>query len=224
MSKNTSVLLIVWNVVLTALVIYGLARGSSGTGASTSADAAVDSSGVVLIPSDSSFDRSALKEARIAYFTLDSLQAELELIKDQRALFQGEAARLQSKLMKRQNEAQAEADALMSKDPTYSTKAEQEKDMMRLQQLDAELKELGASSEEAMENLEMRIMGDMTTALKEFLEEYNKTAGFDFVIMMQPGGQVWPGNPGLDISNDVISGMNMAYAAKKAAAKKPATP
>ena len=223
MSKNTSVLLIVWNVVLTALVIYGLARGSSGTGASTSSDAAADSSGVVLIPSDSGFDpsaalrASALKEARIAYFTLDSLQAELELIKDQRALFQGEAARLQSKLMKRQNEAQAEADALMSKDPTYSTKAEQEKDMMRLQQLDGELKELGASSEEAMENLEMRIMGDMTTALKEFLEEYNKTAGFDYVIMMQPGGQVWPGNPGLDISSDVIAGMNAAYAAKKGA-------
>ncbi|MFZ1688343.1 MAG: OmpH family outer membrane protein, partial [Flavobacteriales bacterium] len=83
------------------------------------------------------------------------------------------------------------------------------------------LKELQANSADAMDQLEMRIMGDMTTALKEFLEEYNKTAGFDYVIMMQPGGQVWPGNPGLDISNDVIAGMNAAYQQKKAAKPKP---
>ncbi|MEO8069214.1 MAG: OmpH family outer membrane protein [Flavobacteriales bacterium] len=221
MSKNTSLLLIIWNVLLTALVAFGLLRGKSGPEGATSPGTSGDDPGVVIIPSDSSMDRGALKEARIAFFTLDSLQEHLELIKDQRALFQGEASRHQNKLMKRQAEAQDEANALMAKDPTYSTKAEQEKDMMRLQQLDAELKELQASSADAMDQLEMRIMGDMTTALKEFLEEYNKTAGFDYVIMMQPGGQVWPGNPGLDISNDVIAGMNARYAEKKAAPKKP---
>ncbi|MFZ1688079.1 MAG: hypothetical protein WAU70_11690, partial [Flavobacteriales bacterium] len=135
MSKNTSLLLVIWNVVLTALVTYGLVRGTSGPGASTSAASEGNGPGAVLIPSDSSFDRSALKEARIAFFTLDSLQERLELIKEQRALFQSEASRHQSKLLKRQTEAQAEANALMAKDPTYSTKAEQEKDMMRLQQL-----------------------------------------------------------------------------------------
>lgn len=221
MPKNTSLLLIVWNVVLTALVAFGLLRGKPGPDAAISTSTSGEDKSVVVIPSDSAIDRGALKDARIAFFTLDSLQEHLELIKDQRALFQGEASRHQNKLMKRQAEAQHEADALMAKDPTYSTKAEQEKDMMRLQQLDAELKELQASSADAMDQLEMRIMGDMTTALKEFLEEYNKTAGFDYVIMMQPGGQVWPGNPGLDISNDVITGMNARYAEKKAAPKKP---
>ena len=215
MSKNTSILLIVWNALLTGLVIY-LMTGRSSKASTTAAVDGSDSSGVEVVSSDDMPATGLPANARIAYFELDSLEKHLELIKDQRAHYESEVSRKQNALMEPQRDAQAEADALMSKDQTYSTKAEQEKDMMRLQELDYELKQLGAQTAEEVERLEMRIMEEMTTSLKDYLEEYNKTAGFDYVIMMQPGGQVWPGNASLNISDVMVKGMNDAYAKKKA--------
>ncbi|MBK6774414.1 MAG: OmpH family outer membrane protein [Flavobacteriales bacterium] len=215
MSKNTSILLIVWNVVLTALVVFGLVRGTSTGTASTSTDSDTDSSAAFIIPLDSTVDRSALKEARIAFFDLDTLNVRLDLVKDQRARYTSVVSQLENKLAAAQKKGQDEVDAILAQDPTYATKAEYEKNVKRVQELEEELGRMNEKSAEELQRLEMQLRSDLNHELVEFLKEYNSKAGYDYVIMMQPGGQVWPGNPGLDISYDLIAGMNASYAARK---------
>lgn len=79
---------------------------------------------------------------------------------------------------------------------------------MKVQQLQAE-------GEEQLARLEARILQEISDELKSYLEEYNKTAGFDYIFSVQNGGQIWVGNEQLDITDDLVNGLNARYRAGK---------
>ena len=160
-------------------------------------------------------DTAVLADASVAYFFMDTLRAHMDLLKERTAHFKNAGRRLESQWQNELAKAQTEADQLTSKDHTYSTKAELETDRGRLAELDGKIGELKHKSEERMANLEMEILAEVSTEIEAFLKEYNKTRGFDYIISVEPGGQVWVGNPDLDVSQDIIAGMNARHKASK---------
>jgi len=72
-----------------------------------------------------------------------------------------------------------------------------------------------ARSEEQLATLEGDMLTEITSELKSHLEMYNKEAGFDYIFSVQNGGQVWVGNEDLDITNELVKGLNAKYRAKK---------
>jgi outer membrane protein len=213
MSKNISVLLIVWNIVLSVLLGWSLSRsakpmatvdvGSEGSEGATPTMTTVDR------------DTAALKDARIAFFYMDSVQKKYELIAEKDRRFRSEGQRLEGSLKNEMAKAQARYEELMAKDHTYSTQAEVAKDEQELQQLMARIQGQQANSEEQLARLEAQMLTEITKELRDYMEQYNKTAGFDYIFSVQNGGQVWVGNEGLDISDDLINGLNERYRASK---------
>ncbi|HMC96264.1 MAG TPA: OmpH family outer membrane protein, partial [Flavobacteriales bacterium] len=195
MNRNTTLLLIVWNVALTALIGWGLMRAPAS---STKTSTAPDDTTAVFSVSTASRDTGALKEARIAYFHMDSVQHNYELIKEKDVHYAAEARRLQSNLQGEQAKAQQRYQELMAKDHSYSTQAEVDKDEAELQGLAARLQDMQASSEQQMARMEADMLKEITGELKDFLEEYNKVAGFDYIFSVQNGGQIWVGNKELN--------------------------
>ncbi len=55
-------------------------------------------------------------------------------------------------------------------------------------------------------------------AIQAFLGEYNASHSFDFIFSIQDEGQIWVGNKGLDITADVVNGLNAKHRAKKSSA------
>lgn len=213
MSKNISVLLIVWNIVLSILLGWSLSRS-----AKPMATVDVGSEGSeVATPTMTSVDRDtvALKDARIAFFYMDSVQKKYELIAEKDRRFRSEGQRLEGSLKNEMAKAQARYEELMAKDHTYSTQAEVAKDEQELQQLMARIQGQQANSEEQLARLEAQMLTEITKELRDYMEQYNKTAGFDYIFSVQNGGQVWVGNEGLDISDDLINGLNERYRASK---------
>jgi outer membrane protein len=104
----------------------------------------------------------------------------------------------------------------MAKDHTYSTKAELQADEAELQGLMGKIQEMQANSEQRLANLEVEMLSKISEDIMEFLKEFNKTAGYDYIFSVQSGGQIWVGNPDLDISNAVISGLNQRHRTSKA--------
>ncbi len=213
MSKNISVLLIVWNIVLSILLGWSLSR-------STKPMAAVDvgtEGSEVATPTMTAVDRdtAALKDARIAFFYMDSVQKKYELIAEKDRRFRSEGQRLEGSLKNEMAKAQARYEELMAKDHTYSTQAEVAKDEQELQQLMARIQGQQANSEEQLARLEAQMLTEITKELRDYMEQFNKTAGFDYIFSVQNGGQVWVGNEGLDISDDLINGLNERYRASK---------
>ncbi len=218
MSKNTTLLLIVWNVVLSALVAYGLVRRPAA--GATAETMPVDPTAEQVVPTPMEpRDPGALKEARIAFFYMDSVQKKYELIAEKDRRFRSEGQRLEASLKNEMAKAQARYEELMKKDQTYSTKADVAKDEQELQGLMARIQGQQADSEEQLGRLEAAMLTEITAELKSYLETYNADAGYDYIFSVQNGGQVWVGNKGLDISDDLVAGLNAKYRASKGTKK-----
>jgi outer membrane protein len=214
MSKNTTALLIAWNIILSILLGWSLSRSSAP--ANTEDVGTTESE--LAAPEMTSVDRDtmALKDARIAFFYMDSVQKKYELIAEKDRRFRSEGQRLEGSLKSEMAKAQARYEELMAKDHTYSTQAEVAKDEQELQQLMARIQGQQANSEEQLARLEAQMLTEITQELRGYMEQYNKTAGFDYIFSVQNGGQVWVGNEGLDISDELINGLNERYRASKA--------
>lgn len=214
MSKNTTIFLVVWNALLTALVAWGLLR-TPASGAEPVTVDADDSTNVLTDIIPVVRDTGALKEARIAYFRMDSLRSKYELIKEKDAHFQAEVRKLESGLQSQQARARQRYQELMEKDHTYSTQAEVAKDEEELQGLMADLQDKQAVGEQRMAKLEAEMLTEISKELDEYLKVYNAAAGFDYIFSIQGSGQIWTGNTGLDVTNEIVAGLNARYRAKK---------
>lgn len=215
MSKNTTLLLVLWNALLSAGLGWSLMRQPAVTTSTTSDPVPQEPPTAPMVNRDT----SSLKDARIAFFLMDSVQAKYELIAEKDKRFRSEGQRLENSLKNEMSKAQARYDELMRKDHTYSTQAEMAKDEQELQQLMARIQSQQASSEEQLAKLEAEMLTEITKELREYLEVYNRTAGYDYIFSVQNGGQIWVGNKGLDISEDLINGLNQRHRSGKAITK-----
>lgn len=209
MNRTLGIVLVVWNVVLTGLAGWALTRGGTAP-ASTTAAQAGSAPGAPAIR-----DSLPAKDARIAFFLIDSLREHLDLMKERSAHYKSEGARVEAQWTKELGKAQSEFQELAAKDPTYMTMSEKEAASKRMDELQQRIAELKHNSEMRMQQLEMDILAEVSAEIGSFLKEYNEEARFDYIISVEPAGQIWVGNPGLDISNDMIAGMNARHRARK---------
>lgn len=213
MSKNTSLLLILWNVLLTALIGWLLFRKPSTS--TTINGPGTDEVPVVAPIADR--DTAGLKDARIAFFFMDSISENYDLIKDSDSRLKSVGRNIQGNLDKEMGKAQAKYQELMQKDPTYLTETERKKDEAELMALQQRLQQLEMDSKENYARMQEEALQTISDRIKDHLEQYNKQAGFDYIFSVQEGGQIWVGNKGLDITPAVVQGLNAQYAAEKAA-------
>lgn len=208
MSKNTSYLLILWNVVLSVLLGWSLARKTTSAPVEDHAATKVTTERPAM-----ERDTAALQDARIAFFYMDSVQKKYELIAEKDKRFRSEGQRLEGNLKSEMAKAQARYEELMRKDHTYSTQAEVAKDEQELQGLMARIQGQQARSEEQLARMEAEMLTEITKELREHLGAFNQRAGFDYIFSVQNGGQIWVGNPGLDVTDELINGLNERYRA-----------
>lgn len=222
MSNKNVLLLVLWNVVLTGVLGWSLLRKPVETGASQSdVEASGPTADTLLVNNLPPTDTVALKNAPIAFFQMDSIQAQYDLVKESASRVRSEGQRLEGNLAREMEKAENRAKELAAKDHTYSTQSELAADEKEFQGLQERIQELRAKSQEQMDEMQMRALQQITQELQSFLEEYNRTAHFDYIIAVQEGGQVWVGNKGLDITSDVVAGLNARHRAKKAGSAPP---
>jgi outer membrane protein len=217
MSKNNFLLLVVWNVALTGLLAWAL-LGKSAKPLSDRTTDAVDAADSAAVEVGMTTDTAALKDAHIAFFFMDSIQSGYELVKESASRVQSMGRQLEGTLSKELQRAQNRAQELASKDHTYSTQAELEADEKEFRDLERRIAELRANSQGQIDEMQIQLLQEITIGIQEYLAEYNKEHGFDFIFSIQDEGQIWVGNKGLDITADVINGLNAKHREKKAAA------
>ena len=218
MSKNTTVLLVVWNVLLSALLGWSLLRGTEAPVAPASTEMVEASSPSVPDGPTMTLDTAVRQDARIAFFLVDSLRNKLDLLSENRRALGNEEKRLQDRMDKEMTRAQRRSQEIMAKDP-YSTMAEREENQRELMKLETDMRQLAAESEERLMRMGDDMAVNFSKQLQAFLEQYNASQGYDYIISVEPGGQVWVGNRGLDITDDVVAGMNLMH---REAGRKPA--
>lgn len=148
----------------------------------------------------------------IAVVDIDSLAAKCEYCKD------GQKS-LEAKQKSFQQQLQAKGQALQNAMVSFQQKA-QSGSFTSQQQAEAAQKQL-EKQQQQLQAFQQRIENEMTNATKNyqaklrldisaFLQEYNKDGRFK-VIISRSGDNVLYVDPAVDITNDVIAGLNKSY-------------
>ncbi len=220
MSKRSLLFLLVfWNILLTAAIVWSLVRARVPQRLLKKQLTEIQvGDAVQLRPMVR--DTGSVPEGRIAYFLMDSVEANYALVKESSDRVRSEGKRMEDNLQREMQKAQNRYQQLTSKDHTYSTQAELQQDQAELEQLGQKIQEMRTSAQDQLDKMQTDMLRDITQKIRGFLEAYNSTAGYDYIFSIQDAGQIWVGNKGLDITQDVVAGLNEQHQAVKAAKAK----
>jgi outer membrane protein len=218
MKKNLSLIL---NVVLLVAVgiLYYLHFTCSSDCEKTSEASGGDSTTAVIpqvrLPKE-------IKESRVVYINVDEMNEKYDFIKDFSASALSKQARLEnaygSKLQKFQEDyADLQEKASQGLLSENQANAAQEDMMKRRDELDQMKMQLQGLMEEVEKN-NVQAHKDVV----QYLKEYNKNSQYNYILTYTdgPGGMVLVANDSLDITDEVLEGLNAQYNATKASKKK----
>ncbi|HEX8332647.1 MAG TPA: OmpH family outer membrane protein [Segetibacter sp.] len=156
---------------------------------------------------------SASADFRIAYFDMDSIENNYELLKDIRNQLKTKEQALTSELNQIKNGYMEEVNKFSQSAQGMS----QEQAGAIQQQLMAKQKRI-QDREQAM-GLEMqdatfKKMQDVNKRIEEFLKQYNTNKGFSYILAYQPG-TIYYKDARYDVTNEVLQGLNDLYKKKQ---------
>ena len=211
MNKNFSLIL---NVVLTIAVIVlyyfhfsssGCCNETAGTSDSTSAVKPL-----VMSPKE-------IKASKMVYVNLDVLNEKYEYIQDVNTSTRAEQSSLEKQYQAKGQKLQEDYAAFQQKAQggllsENQINTEQEAFAKRKDELDR----LELKSQELMDKIQKR-SDEMNASIKEYLKEYNKSSNYNFVMAFSAGplSPVLIANDSLDITNEILEGLNAQYRADK---------
>lgn len=159
------------------------------------------------------FAPSTNTACRIAYFEMDSVDNNCEMVKDVKSELSKkeeasmtELARMDQQLREKMNEYQGQA-ATMTQ--AQGEQAQQDL-MLRQQKLQSRKQEL----DQEYQSLYMRLNTEMKKKIETFLNEYNKGNTYSYIFAYESGLFFYK-DSAFNITREVVSGLNSMYKTTK---------
>ncbi len=147
---------------------------------------------------------------KIAYVNIDSLEANYELLKAKRQQFKAKQEQMESELEHSYQQMQSDAAELQKKaEANQLTQSEGEAAQKRLMQMRQSLETRKQALTDQLVKEQDEFNKDLKMRLDAFLEEYNKSHHYDYILSYSASGSsILYVNKALDITKDVVDGMN----------------
>lgn len=152
------------------------------------------------------------RDGSIAYFKIDSVFANWEQYLNVQDKLSAKQQELESDFESRsQSFMKRVEDAQYKMQRGLVTRAEAEELQQQLAQEEQNL--AGLQNNYAMQLQEEGVVKNrqMIDKLEQFLEQYNKDKGYNYIFSYSFGGNLLYGDDALDITREVIAGINEAY-------------
>ena len=211
MNKNLSLILNVVLLIAVAILYYlhFACKNSCETYTNTA-----DSTKIVVPPVMSPKE---IKASKIVYINSDILNDKYDFVKDLVAVAQTKQQRLESVYQKKGQEFQQKytelqqkaGQGLLSENQTKEAEDALQKDKLEIDKLEAQLQSLADEFQKSNEEVRKTVV--------DYVKEYNKTGQYNYILTYTtgPGGIVLLANDSLDITNEIVEGLNAQYKAKK---------
>ena len=151
--------------------------------------------------------------AKIAYVNIDSLEAKYELLKTKREEFKNRQEQMESELQRSFDQMNSDAEEVQKKAQAHTlTEVEYEAAQKRLGQMQHSLETRKQTLTDQLLKEQDEFNKDLKSRLDAFLEEYNKTKHYDYILSYSgTGSSLLYVNKQLDITKDVVDGMNAIH-------------
>jgi outer membrane protein len=157
-------------------------------------------------------------DIEFAYINYDSLVSNYELVKELTGQLESTRTKLEAEYENRAKGLQAQFQTYQAtaNNMTRGQIAAAEEDLMKKEQ---NLRQYQERLSMQLMQEEAKVQDQVYTAVADFIKDYAKKNNLQLVLTYQRGSGVWFAEEGLDITKDVIEGLNGLY--KNAKAVKP---
>ena len=149
----------------------------------------------------------------IVYVRIDTLIMQYDMYSDLRSSFEAKATTVQDDLNKKGRKLESDIKAFENQiNKGLLTRSAAEQQQASLQQRQQELQTLAAQKQYELQEEEVVLTNQVMDAVKTFLEAYNEVHQYAAILTTSEATNVViVGNPGLDITAEVVDGLNAEY-------------
>ncbi|MEE3463060.1 MAG: OmpH family outer membrane protein [Candidatus Cryptobacteroides sp.] len=200
--KNTPLILsVIALVAVAALGIIQLTSNKSNNAPAAAGDASVAAPGSIV------------------YFNLDRVLKEYDMANDLSSVVETKVQSIQEEVNRRGNKLQKDINAFqdkINKGTITSASAAVQQD--KLQQQNNEFQNYAAQKQQEIAEEQQVMMNQIGDAIKSFLDKFNEDKKYGMIISTQ--GDILPapvvtGDASLDITDEIIAGLNEEYVKNK---------
>jgi outer membrane protein len=150
---------------------------------------------------------------KVAYIDLDSLENNYVYYKKLKTEFDAKQEASNNEITSLQKRYQARAVQLQEKGPTMNQQ-DQESAMREINKMQQSLQDKKQRIDNELFNYNSKMKEDILNRIQNFLKEYNKDGRYDYIFSYEPGFMFYK-DTALNITRDVVTGLNKAYVEKK---------
>lgn len=196
--------LIIWNVLLTLVAGY-LLISHFGSGKKP---ASINSNG----NSDTTFSG---KQFRIAYFEMDSIEANFGMVKDVMAELSKKELAINEEMNKLTKNLQQRFNFYQNKAQAGSlSQADSEVASQEMKILDDQLKNRKQQLDQEYSDFMVRRQSDIKVKIEDFLKEYNQNKNYSYIVSYDQGVFYFRDTT-YNITVDLVKGLNERYTSTK---------
>ena len=162
-------------------------------------------------------DSLSQSSCRIAYFEMDSVAANFEKAKEMQGELEKKEEKMNSEMNRLQNLYQQKYINFQQHGATM-TSSQLDAARNELGQLDQTIKDTKASMDQDYKTYYVQTQQEILSMIRKFCSEYNKDKRYAIIISNEPG-LVFYKDSTMDITRDLLEGLNKTYGKKKSEKK-----
>ena len=159
---------------------------------------------------------ATIAKGSIVFFDLDRVLQEYDMANDKRSEVETKGEAIQKEVNRRQKNLENAISDFNNKINkglmTSAVAAEQQK---KLQQQEAAFQQYAQQKQNEMLEEQQVMMNQLADAIKTYVDEYNQDKEFALILSNTAGVPVITGDPALDITDEIIAGLNEEYVKEK---------
>ena len=199
--KNVS--LIISIVALAAATVFGVLYLTSGNKA---ADTNVE--GETAVPAASKGD--------IVYVDLDRILMDYDMANDLRSVVETKVQNIEAEVTRRGKKLENEVKTFQEKmNKGLMTRSVAEVQQQKLMQQEQEFNNYAAQKQQEIQEEQVVMMNQLGDAIKTYLDKYNAEKQYAMILTNSGGAPVITADSALDITDDVLAGLNDEYIKSK---------
>ena len=199
--KNTSLILSI--ISLIAVVAFGILTLTKGN---SKAEAAAEGEAT----------EAAASKGDIVYVDLDRILMEYDMANDLRSVVETKVQNIQAEVNRRGQKLEKEVTSFQEKiEKGLLTRSVAEAQNQKLQQQDIEFQNYAAQKQQEIQEEQVVMMNQLSDAIQTFLDKYNAEKQYAMILTNTGGTPVITADASLDITDDVLAGLNEEYIKSK---------
>lgn len=155
-------------------------------------------------------------KGEIVYVNLDKILQEYDMANDLRSAVETKVQNIQAEVNRRQKKLESKAKDFQTKiDKGLLTRSVAEQQAQNLQKEEQEFNQYAYQKQQEIQEEQVVMMNQLGDAIKTFIDKYNESHQYAMILTNTGGAPIITGSVQLDITDDVLAGLNDEYIKNK---------